>query len=136
MSKRDPFQKNLSDDTPINKVVDKVTDIAGRMKEQAGNAAEKAGEGLEQGRKSTADTLQRTASVLRDKAEDLPGGEMTAGIVERVADTMESTGAYLREHDMSDMKADVERIVRRNPAQALIIAGVAGFILGRAFRRS
>jgi ElaB/YqjD/DUF883 family membrane-anchored ribosome-binding protein len=135
MSNRDPFPKNPGNDSPGNKVVEKVTDIAGRVRDQAGNAAERVGEGFEKGRKSTADTLQRTASALRDRADDLPGGEMTAGIAERVADTVESTGAYLREHDISDMKADVERIVRRNPAQSLIIACVAGFLLGRAFRR-
>jgi ElaB/YqjD/DUF883 family membrane-anchored ribosome-binding protein len=105
------------------------------MKDQAGNAAEKVSEGFDKGRKTTAETLQRTASVLRDKAEDLPGGEVAAGLVERVADTVESTGAYLREHDMSDVKADIERMVRRNPTQSLIIACVAGFLVGRAFRR-
>ena len=135
MSKRDPFQRDLGNDNPVNTTMDKVTDIAGRMKDQAGNAAEKLGEGLEKGRKSTADTLQWTASALRDKAQDLPGGEVATGFVERVADTVESTGTYLREHDMSDMKADVERIVRRNPMQALICACVAGFLVGRAFRR-
>ena len=129
MSKRDPFQRDTGNDNPGDNIVDKVSDIAGRVKEQAGNAAEKVGQGFEKGRKTTADTLQRTASALRDQAESLPG------MVERVADTVESTGTYLREHDVSDMKADIERIVRRNPAQSLIIAGVAGFILGRAFRR-
>ena len=131
MSKRDQFQRDLGTDN----VMDKVTDFAGRVKDQAGNAAEKVGEGFEKGRKTTADTLQRTASMLRDKAEDVPGGEAAAGLIERVADTVESTGAYLREHDMSDMKADIERIVRRNPTQSLIAACVAGFLIGRAFRR-
>jgi ElaB/YqjD/DUF883 family membrane-anchored ribosome-binding protein len=135
MSKRDPLQRDLGTENPSNKVMDKVTDIAGRMKDQAGNAAEKVSEGFEKGRKTTADTLQKTASALRDKAEDLPGGEVAAGLVERVADTVESTGAYLREHDMSDMKADIERMVRRNPTQSLVIACVAGFLIGRAFRR-
>jgi ElaB/YqjD/DUF883 family membrane-anchored ribosome-binding protein len=135
MSKRDPFQRDLGSENPTNKVMDKVTHIAGRMKDQAGNAAEKVSEGFDKGRKTTADTLQKTASELRDKAEDLPGGEVAAGLVERVADTVESTGAYLREHDMSDMKADIERMVRRNPTQSLVIACVAGFLIGRAFRR-
>jgi ElaB/YqjD/DUF883 family membrane-anchored ribosome-binding protein len=135
MSKRDSFQRDLGSENPSNKVMDKVTDIAGRMKDQAGSAAEKVSEGFDKGRKTTADTLQKTASALRDKAEDLPGGEVAAGLVERVADTVESTGAYLREHDMSDMKADIERMVRRNPTQSLVIACVAGFLIGRAFRR-
>src|SRR4051812_39993462 len=135
MSKRDSFQTNIGSDNSSNKVMDKVTDIAGRVKDQAGNAAEKVGEGFEKGRKTTADTLQRTASALRDKAGNVPGGEVAAGFVERVADTVESTGTYLREHDMSDMKEDMERIVRRNPMQSLIVACVAGFLIGRAFRR-
>ena len=135
MSKRDSFQRDFGNDNPTGEVMDKVTDMAGRLKDQAGNAAEKIGEGLEKGRKTTADTLQRTASTIRDKAADLRGGEVAAGIVERVADTVESTGAYLREHDMSDMKEDIERVVRRNPTQSLIIACVAGFLIGRAFRR-
>jgi ElaB/YqjD/DUF883 family membrane-anchored ribosome-binding protein len=135
MSNHDLLRENPNTDGGTNKVIEKVTDLAGRVKDQAGNAAERIGEGFEKGRKSTADTLQRTASALRDKAEGLPGGQTTADIVERVADTVESTGAYLREHDMSDLKEDVTRIVRRNPAQSLIIACMAGFLLGRAFRR-
>jgi len=144
MSNRDPFnQRNQSPSMNNPKTgpeandtfTNKVTDFAGRMKDQAGDAAEKVGEGFEKGRKSTADTLERAASTLRDNAAVLPGGQMTAGIVERVADTVESTGAYLREHDIDDMKADVEKIVRRHPAQSLIAACAVGFLVGRAFRR-
>jgi len=126
-----PNRKESIEDTVTNKVAD----IAGRIKDQAGAAADKVSDGFDKGRKAAAGTLHQAASTLREKADGLPGGQTTAGIAERLADTVESTSTYLREHDMEDMKADVERLVRRNPTQSLIAACVVGFLIGRAFRR-
>jgi ElaB/YqjD/DUF883 family membrane-anchored ribosome-binding protein len=47
---------------------------------------------------------------------------------------MEATARYVREHDVQDMMADLENLVRRHPGQSLIAAATVGFLLGRAFK--
>jgi len=39
---------------------------------------------------------------------------------------------YVKDHNANEMMSDFERVVRNNPAPALIIAGVVGFFIGRA----
>ena len=50
------------------------------------------------------------------------------------ADKVEATAQYVRQHDVQDMMADLENLVRRHPGQSLIAAAAVGFLLGRAFK--
>jgi hypothetical protein len=51
------------------------------------------------------------------------------------ADRLEAVAQYVQEHKFQDMTADLERAVRRRPAQSLVAAAVAGFLVGRLVRR-
>jgi ElaB/YqjD/DUF883 family membrane-anchored ribosome-binding protein len=53
---------------------------------------------------------------------------------EKVAEGMERSATYLREHSTEDMRGDVERYVREHPMQAMAGALVAGFVLSRILR--
>jgi hypothetical protein len=41
---------------------------------------------------------------------------------------------YVQAHSVKDMALGIERAVRSRPAPALVVAVVAGFLAGRAFR--
>jgi ElaB/YqjD/DUF883 family membrane-anchored ribosome-binding protein len=57
---------------------------------------------------------------------------MMHGAAAYLADTLESTGGYLGEHDFNAMAADVTNVIRRNPIPAVCIAAGIGFLLAKA----
>jgi hypothetical protein len=80
-------------------------------------------------RENAAKGLDRAASSLHD------GIGSAAKMGHGLADGMESTATYLRDHSFGDMGNDVMTLCRRHPVQALVSAAVLGFIVGRAIRR-
>ena len=90
-------------------------------------------------RSSAADSLSGVASRLHsgaDKAADLgqKSGEKISHLAHTAADKLQSSADYVREHDFKDMMHSVENFVRKHPGQALVAAGVVGFLAARAMR--
>ncbi|HEX4949972.1 MAG TPA: hypothetical protein VFZ34_25120 [Blastocatellia bacterium] len=69
----------------------------------------------------------KTASTERP-SELTKFGEQAAGWLERSAD-------YVHDMEPQQIKADLESTVRRNPGRSLLIAGLAGVVLGNLLRR-
>lgn len=55
-------------------------------------------------------------------------------IAYRVGDSLQNAASYVREHDVRDMREDVEFGVRTAPFKSLAIAAFGGFLLGRLLR--
>jgi len=89
---------------------------------------------IDDSRVPAADTLENAASALHQRADRFPGGPNVAGAVHGAADKMQATADYVRDHEVRDMMADVETLVRRNPGPSLAVAAAIGFLVGRAFR--
>jgi vacuolar-type H+-ATPase subunit H len=125
-------------------------------KERLGQARETASEKMGQARTKAhemkhtfADKLDAGAEKLRsrtnrgDASYATADGSMSAittndsasGVGEKVADGMHSTAEWLRENDMDSMKRGVEEQVRTNPGRSLLIAAVAGYLIGKVLRR-
>ena len=132
-----------SSDGSSGGMTDQARDMAGRAQERAGEMAEqaqeKAGnvatmarERTDQGKEKAAEGMQTAAEKIRERSESREG--MQAQVGTRVADTLEKTSGYLREHDTNEMWDDFESFVRENPMQAAAGALVAGFVLGRILR--
>lgn len=104
---------------------------AGEMRDQLEDRADdmlsRAAEGLD----TAADRLddfaerQRGQSGARNRV-----GRMAQG----TADTLESTARYLRDNDVEGLQHDLERQVRNNPLQMLLIAIAAGWVVGKILR--
>ena len=113
-------------------VMDRVED---RVKE-AGHDAVNA---IDEKRTSAADSLASAASSLHsgaDKAADLgqKSGEKVSTLAHGAADKLQAGADYMRAHDFKDVMQSVEGYVRRNPGQALVAAGVVGFLAARVMR--
>ena len=126
-------------------------------KERLGQARETASEKMGQARTKAhemkhtfADKLDAGAEKLRsrtnrgDASYATADGSMSAittndsaasGVGEKVAGGMHSTAEWLRENDMDSMKRGVEEQVRTNPGRSLLIAAVAGYLIGKVLRR-
>jgi ElaB/YqjD/DUF883 family membrane-anchored ribosome-binding protein len=102
------------------------------LKAQLAAAADKTKETIDSAREPIADQLLGAADTLRTRGERLPRG--TAGIAQGAADRLETSATYLVSNTVPQMMEDVLSLVRKNPAQSLLIAGALGFLLGRALR--
>ena len=54
---------------------------------------------------------------------------------ERARDVIDSGAEYLREHDIEEIREEIEGRVRERPLVSLAIAAFAGFLLARMMRR-
>jgi len=112
---------------------EKVIDMKSRIKERAGQMADKVAHGVDKTRLNAASGLDRAASVLHEKAGEIPPKIKDA--THAVAEKLESVASYVRNSDLENVKGDVIKTARKYPAQTLIGAVVAGFLVGRIFRR-
>jgi hypothetical protein len=69
--------------------------------DKAGHMADTVSETMGHQRENAADGLGRAASAIHDNAESVPGGPKVVTMAHKVADGMESTASYLRDHDFS-----------------------------------
>jgi ElaB/YqjD/DUF883 family membrane-anchored ribosome-binding protein len=113
-------------DIPVEESTDSTVDS---VKEKARDTAEMAKDRADEGIDKAAEGMQGAADKLRDRAEQQGGVAADAGV--KVADTMERSAEYLREHDTDQIFEDLEQYVRKHPMQAIAGAVVGGFIVGR-----
>ena len=119
---------------PLEPVEVRVSDVAAKTKDKAGQMTETISEKIDEQRQNAAEGLGRAASALHEKAGDVPGGLKLVNFTHSIADGMESTASYLREHDLSKMGADLMNVCRKHPTQSVLAALAFGFLLGRSRR--
>lgn len=128
--------------------------LADKAKSGLGNAADKAKSGLGSAKEkatelkaSLADKLEAGAEKLRSQSQ---GGSYAGAtgqgsvatdsgalgnVSDKLATGMQSTADFLRNADLDNMKAGIEKQVRENPGRSLLIAAGLGYLLGKAFRK-
>ena len=73
--------------------------------------------------------------MCHEKAGSLPGGQKAASAANSLADGMESTASYLRDHNLKDMGNSLTGICRKYPVQSMVAAVAVGVLVGRALRK-
>jgi ElaB/YqjD/DUF883 family membrane-anchored ribosome-binding protein len=74
---------------------------------------------------------QNAADSVRKNA---PKEGVLGAASQTVADTLDSTGKYLEDKNLSGMVNDMSDIIKRNPIPAVLIGLGVGFLIGRAQR--
>lgn len=110
------------------RVVEQVTEQASHMKEAAVDLGRRAAVGIDAQRSPAAATLDHTAAGLHQQADRV------ASLAHSTAGQFQATAHYLRTHDVNAMGRDVQELVKRYPAQALVGAALIGFVVARAVR--
>ncbi len=85
---------------------------------------------------SVSDMARAAASAVRERADQLPGGQKVQQFAQSAAERLSTTADYVRSHDAKRMLADAERVVKNNPGSSLVVAAALGFVIGRTFTRS
>lgn len=81
-------------------------------------------------KETVASTMYGTAERVRNRSK-LPEAEL----IDKVAQRIESSGDYVREHDVTEMKDDLAYRVREAPLLAVALALFVGFLLGAILKR-
>jgi ElaB/YqjD/DUF883 family membrane-anchored ribosome-binding protein len=106
-------------------------EIAGKgkgVKDKVAEFGRQAVEKIDAQREPAASTLVKTATSLHEQAEK------ASGVAHSTADKLQATADYVRENDVKAMMDDVENLVKRYPARALVAAAAFGFLVGRLFQ--
>lgn len=108
---------------------DRAASLGAKIKDKASQFGSTMSQTADRQRENAAKGLDRAASSLHD------GVGSAAKVGHGLADGMESTASYLRNHSFGEMGNDVADMCRKHPVQALLSAAVLGFLVGRAIRR-
>jgi ElaB/YqjD/DUF883 family membrane-anchored ribosome-binding protein len=80
------------------------------------------------------DLMTRTGRQIHDLAQQVrerrPEGQLGAA-ANLAAATLDRGGRYLEDHDLAGVRADLERIIRRYPLQAVLVSAGLGLLLAR-----
>ena len=129
-----PQTKTQSANAGISDVKDRISDMASTVKDKASHVVDTVSEKLGQQRENAAEGLDRAAFTIHERAQSVPGGPKLVRMTHNIADGMESTASYLRDHDFKKMGKDAMDFCRRYPTQSLIAALAVGFLIGRSRR--
>jgi len=138
-------QTTKKDQTPnkdVQQFTDKAKDVAHTAAETTRDAASHAGQAISgaatnAGRKAeewtaaAGERVESLADTVRDRG---PSSGMLGSANRAVADTLEATGEYLHDKNLSGMMDDMTNLIKRNPIPALVFGLGVGFLLGRALR--
>jgi hypothetical protein len=97
----------------------------------ASSAAHAVGHKAEQATSALGSGMQSLADTVRDRG---PESGMLGSASHYVADTLDSTGRYIEDRNLSGMFDDVTGLIRRNPIPAVLVGMGIGFLLGRVLR--
>jgi ElaB/YqjD/DUF883 family membrane-anchored ribosome-binding protein len=113
---------------------EKVYDATSRLKEKASDMTRMAGEKLGETRESAANTLDKTASQVRERSTHMSNPTMSK-VTSTLADGLERTSVYLRSGGTNEVRSDIEKLVKSRPAESIIGALAIGYLAGRMFKR-
>jgi len=105
-----------------NKAEEGAKDLAHTIGDKANDATAAAGRGI-----------QNVADKIRENA---PDSGMLGSAARTVTDTIDKSGQYLENKQLSGMVDDFGGVIRSHPVPALLIAAGVGFLLARAMSRS
>jgi ElaB/YqjD/DUF883 family membrane-anchored ribosome-binding protein len=116
-------------ETTREEAMGRAQEFAAEARDHAESAGQEVQERTDAGIDRAAQGMESAADTLREKAAGKEG--LTAEAGTKLADGMERTAGYLKEHDTAAILDDMETYVREHPMQALAGAVVGGFLIGR-----
>jgi vacuolar-type H+-ATPase subunit H len=113
------------------RAADEAKNFAGSAAEKASDAASYLGQKAGDASRSLGTGMESLSETIRNSG---PREGMLASASAAVADSLESSGRYLEEHDLSDIGSEITNVIRNNPIPSVLIAVGIGFLLARATR--
>jgi len=114
-----------------SKTANQARETVGNLAEQAKAAASSAGQMADKATSTVGSGLESMGQTLHKNA---PSGGMLGAAAHGAADTLQSSGRYLRQEGMSGMTEDLTETIRSNPLTSFLIAITAGYLLAQITR--
>jgi cell division septum initiation protein DivIVA len=115
------------------------SNVAQQARDTASNLGQKAQDVASSAQHKTDDALssmgERVSSLAGTLRSSVPQEGVVGSTAAVVADKLDSTGRYLKEHGVSEIKDDLADIVRGHPIPSLLVVFGVGFLAGMAMRR-
>lgn len=115
----------------VSTATDKARDLASQAGQAISSGAATVGHKAEDATATVGHGIQSLADTVREKG---PESGVLGRATESVASTLESTGRYIEDKNLSGMANDLTNLIRNNPIPALLVGLGVGFLLGRAMR--
>jgi len=112
--------------------IDAARDKAAELADQAQQVGAQVVDKADAATTTVGEKLTDVAQTIRDKA---PASGPVADAADTAAETLQRAGTYLREQDLTDIRADLEGLIRRHPIESLLIGLGVGYLLARSMRR-
>jgi hypothetical protein len=106
-----------------HKAQETASNVAGKAQNLAGAAADRADDAIS----AVGERMSGLASTIRQSG---PREGVLGSATGTVADTLKSSGDYLREHGLGDMANDMTNLVKRYPVQSLLVGFGFGLLIG------
>jgi len=113
-------------------VKDKAQQVAGDVKDKAQDIGYQVADKADAATTTVGAKMTDAASALRQNA---PTSGPLADAADTAADSLQRAGTYLQQQDLSDMRADLENLIRKHPVESLLIGFGVGYLLARGMRR-
>ena len=127
------FKDQTNDETSDLKdqTREKASDLKDAVSDKASEYGSKLAGTADSGIDKAADGLEKAAVQLRSRSED---GGVQGQVGTRVADGLDKTSQYLRDHEAQEIWSDVEQFVKDHPLQAAAGAAVAGYVVAKLMK--
>lgn len=112
----------------VARIAEQVGEKANHLKDAVVDLGRRTVGGIDAQRNPAAVMLDHTAVALHQQTDRV------ASLAHSTAEQFQATAHYVREHDVSAMGRDIQELVKRYPAPALVGAAVIGFVIARAVR--
>jgi ElaB/YqjD/DUF883 family membrane-anchored ribosome-binding protein len=112
-------------------VAERAKEMARDAGSKAGDVAKNVGHKAEEAVSSVGGQMKSLAGTIREKA---PHEGMIGSTASAVANTLDSGGVYLQDHNLQGMAEDMTNLIRRYPIQSLLVGIGVGFLIAKATR--
>lgn len=113
------------------RVAERTREVASNVKSRAGEIGSRVAERTEAAMSAAGQRIENLGQSLRDRASE----EGRVGrVLSRTAQALEHGGQYLQESTPTDVRMDLEDVMRRRPIATLLVGAGLGFLIARALR--
>ena len=116
----------------VDRVHDKAQQVAGEVRQQTERIGDDMADRANTATTTVGEKMSDVAETIRQKA---PTSGPIADAADTAADTLQRAGTYLQQQDLSDIRADIEGLIRRHPLESLLVGLGVGYLLARSRRR-
>jgi ElaB/YqjD/DUF883 family membrane-anchored ribosome-binding protein len=115
-----------------HRVADRTREVAGTVKERASEIGARVADRTDAAMSAAGERIENLGQSLRNRATD--EGRM-GRVLSRTASALEQSGLYLQESTPTDVRMDLEDVMRKRPLTTLLVGAGIGFLIARALRR-